>query len=375
MRRSRGYAPQPITLARGCAEPTLAVGGQLKSTFALGLGRHVTLSHHLGDLDHAEAFRAFTECVTHYEKLFEFTPAVVVHDLHPDYASTRYAHSRTDIPRRIAVQHHHAHLASCLAEHGVEEPAIGVIFDGAGLGTDGTIWGGEFLVGDCRAYRRAAHLRPVGMPGGEQAVREPWRMALAYLIDAGLEPTVLEIAILPQTVRTARQLLMRPSLSPLTSSVGRLFDAVAAIAGIRHRVTYEGQAAIELEGFAARLEPDVAYPFGLELKGDALVLDCRPLVAAVALDVGLGVNPSRIARRFQTTLVEMTVQTCNRIRSDTGLSLVALSGGVFLNALLTSELVASLEADGFRVLRHKQVPPGDGGLCLGQLAIAAAQTT
>jgi hydrogenase maturation protein HypF len=199
-------------------------------------------------------------------------------------------------------------------------------------------------------------------------------MAVAHLIDAGLEPSALENAILSQSLRSARQLLTRPSLSPLTSSVGRLFDAVAAIAGIRHRVTYEGQAAIELEGLAARIEPDVAYPFGLEPKGDALILDCRPLVAAVAMDVGLGVKTTRIARRFQTSLVEMTVQTCNRIRSDTGLSLVALSGGVFLNALLTSELATCLEADGFRVLRHKQVPPGDGGLCLGQLAIAAAQT-
>ncbi len=372
-RRSRGYAPQPIVLSRRCSHPTLAVGGQLKSTFALSVGRNATLSHHLGDLDHAEAFRAFTNAVAHYERLFGFTPTVIAHDMHPDYASTRYAYDRPDV-RRIAVQHHHAHLASCLTENGLDDLAIGIIFDGAGYGTDGTVWGGEFLVGDCHSFRRAAHLRPVGMPGGEQAVREPWRMALAYLIDAGVDPNLLEGTVPSAIFRTVQQLNERRALSPLTSSAGRLFDAIASIAGVRHRVSYEGQAAIELEGLATDTDPGRAYPFDLVHEADRIVIDCRPLIAAVAADASARVSAARIARRFHTSLVEVVSRTCGRIRSDTGLSLVAMSGGVFQNALLTTEVAARLTAEGYRVLRHKQVPPGDGGLCLGQLAIAAALT-
>jgi hydrogenase maturation protein HypF len=370
VRRSRGYAPLPVALLRECRVPILAVGGQLKSTFALGRGRHAILSHHLGDLDHAEAFRAFVEAVAHYERLFAFAPAVLVHDMHPDYASTRYALGR-EVPR-LAVQHHHAHLASCLAEHGLDEPAIGATFDGSGYGTDGTIWGGEFLVGNCQRFRRAAHLRPVAMPGGEQAVREPWRMALSYLLDAGVEPTPLERDVPAPALRTARRLVERRAFAPLTSSAGRLFDAVAALAGIRHRVSYEGQAAIELEGLATTADADGAYPFVLTDTATTTQIDCRALIAAVTRDATSGVTPDRIARRFHSTLVEIIARTCDRIRSDTGVSLVALTGGVFQNALLTAETVARLSADGFRVLRHRRVPPGDGGLCLGQLAVAAA---
>jgi len=374
VRRSRGYAPVPIRLPRPCPEPTLAVGGQLKSAFALGRGRQATLGHHLGDLDHAEAFRAFSAAVSHYERLFGFTPAVLVHDLHPDYASTRYAIGRDDVRHRLAVQHHHAHLASCLAENVLDEPAIGVIFDGSGYGTDGTIWGGEFLIGDCRSVRRAAHLRPVAMPGGEQAVREPWRMALSYLIDAGVDPAVLTPAVPDAAIRTTRQILARRSLAPLTSSAGRLFDAIAAIIGIRHRVSYEGQAAIELEGLAANadLDPDGKYPFEWTGGADGWVIDCRPLIERVARDVTAGQLTTLIARRFHTTMAEIVVGTCNRLRVETGLSLVALSGGVFQNALLFEEAASRLRTGGFRVCRHRRVPAGDGGLCLGQLAVAAA---
>ncbi|OWK45315.1 carbamoyltransferase HypF [Fimbriiglobus ruber] len=375
VRLSRGYAPGTVSLACECPEPTLAVGGQLKSVFALGRGRQATLGHHLGDLDHAEAFRAFTAAVAYYEQLFGFKPAVLVHDLHPDYASTRYALERDDVPRRIAVQHHHAHLASCLAENGLDEPAIGVTFDGSGYGLDGTIWGGEFLVGDCGSVRRAAHLRAVPMPGGEQAVREPWRMALAYLVDAGVEPAILSPAVPTVSLRTARQLLTKRALAPLTSSAGRLFDAVAAIAGVRHRVSYEGQAAIELEGLAATAAPDESYPFEVTAGAEAWEIDCRPLVAAVERDAARGEFAARIARRFHTTLVEIIARTCDRLRVESGLSLVALSGGVFHNGLLLGETVARLQADGFRVCRHRRVPAGDGGLCLGQLAVAAAVAT
>ncbi|MBA4188369.1 MAG: carbamoyltransferase HypF [Planctomycetaceae bacterium] len=375
IRRSRGYAPQPLALPRSCRHPTLAVGGQLKSTFALAVGTNATISHHLGDLDNAEAFRAFTDAVSHYERLLRATPALIVHDMHPDYASTRYAHERLDVPRRLAVQHHHAHLASCLAENGMDEPTIGVIFDGAGYGTDGTIWGGEFLIGDCREFQRAGHFRTVGMPGGEQATREPWRMALAYLIDAGIEPTRLTGVVRSEALRTARQLIERRTLTPLTSSVGRLFDAIAAIIGVRHRVSYEGQAAIELEALAASIGPEVAYTYDLSAETHGTVIDCRPLIAGVVADACAGVGVAQIARRFHTTLVEIVSCVCRQIRNDSGLSLVALSGGVFQNALLTLEVATRLQGEGFRVLRHSQVPPGDGGLSLGQLAIAATLAT
>ena len=185
LRRSRGYAPSPLDLPIPCAVPTLALGGQMKVTFALGRGRHAFLSHHLGDLDYYEAYRAATESIRHYEGLFAFRPELIVHDLHPDYATTRFARELDPAIRRLAVQHHHAHMASCMADNGLDEPVIGVTFDGTGFGTDGAIWGGEFLTGDYRGFRRAAHFRYVGMPGGEQAIREPWRMAAAYLADAG----------------------------------------------------------------------------------------------------------------------------------------------------------------------------------------------
>jgi hydrogenase maturation protein HypF len=380
LRRSRGYAPQPLTLPRECPRPTLALGGQLKATFALGRGKHAFCSHHLGDLDHYEAFRAYGEAVAHYERLFDFRSEILVHDLHPDYSSTRYAREReqTSGVRLLAVQHHHAHMASCMAEHGLDEPVVGVAFDGTGYGTDGTVWGGEFLVGDCGSFRRAAHLRPVAMPGGEQAIRDPWRMALAYLADAGGERGILDGQVSAAARRTIEQLIARRFQAPLTSSAGRLFDGVAALAGVRQRVSYEGQAAIELEWLAATVPADGDYPFELaqgqesDPTASCLVVDTRPLIAAVADDVRRSVAAACIARRFHTTVVEMIVQVCRRLRGQTGLDAVVLSGGVFLNALLTEEATARLAADGFRVYRHRRVPPNDGGLSLGQLAVAAA---
>jgi hydrogenase maturation protein HypF len=263
VRRSRGYVPHTITLPFSCTEPILAVGGQLKNTFALGRGRHAIVSHHLGDLDHLEAYRAFTEAIPHYERLFDLRPAVVARDLHPDYASTRYALERSAL-QEIAIQHHHAHLASCMAENGLNEPVIGVTFDGTGYGLDGTVWGGEFLVGDYRAFERKAHFRCVPMIGGEQAIREPWRLALAYLIDAGEDTDVLRGRVDQRRFQFVEQLLQRPGAGPLTSSVGRLFDAVAALAGVRQVVSYEGQAAIELEALVngvSGLSQKADYPF------------------------------------------------------------------------------------------------------------------
>jgi hydrogenase maturation protein HypF len=387
LRRSRGYAPQPLPLPQECPRPILAVGGQLKGTFALGRGRHAFLSHHLGDLDHYDANRAFVKDIALYEQLFAIPPRVIAHDLHPDYASTRYALDRKRASegqgspegagiQLLAVQHHHAHMASCMAEHGLNEPVIGVSFDGTGYGTDGAIWGGEFLVGDYRHCRRAAHLRYVGMPGGDQAIREPWRMALAHLVDAVVPDDLLRGRLPSAALSVARRLLERGFNTPLTSSAGRLFDAVAALAGVRDRVTYEGQAAAELEWLAADASADVAYPFELsQSPGTTVVVDTRPIIRAVAGDAALGTDPARIARRFHSTMVDLIAAVCDRLRRETGLGVVVLSGGVFLNGVLTREVGEHLKREGFRVCCHRLVPPNDGGLSLGQLAIAAQQAS
>jgi hydrogenase maturation protein HypF len=377
VRRSRGYAPQPVALPLECPRPILAVGGQLKATFALGRGRQAFVSHHMGDLDHFDAYQAFVQDVALYEQLFRTRPEVLVHDLHPDYASTRYAQeyaARRGI-ELLSVQHHHAHLAACMAENGLTENVIGVSFDGTGFGTDGAVWGGEFLVGDYLQFRRAAHLRYVGMPGGEQAIRQPWRMAVAHLADAEADCPPLATRTLPMARKMVAKMLERRINCPMTSSAGRLFDAVASLAGVRDAVSYEGQAAIELERLALGVAPDGAYPFAVEkaAANGLLVVDTRPLIRAVARDAGDGVEAGRIARRFHSTLVEVVAVLCGMIRKTTGVDAVTLSGGVFLNTLFSSEACARLAGDGFRVYRHRRVPPNDGGLCLGQLAIAARQ--
>jgi hydrogenase maturation protein HypF len=361
LRRSRGYAPASLRLPFQCPAPTLALGGAFKAVFALGRGDEAVLSHHLGDLDHYEAWRTYTGSIKHYEQLFNFEPELVVHDLHPDYPSTRYALERGI--RRRAVQHHHAHMASCIAENGLDGPVIGVTFDGTGYGTDGAIWGGEFLVGDARSFERAAHFEYVPMPGGEAAIREPWRMAVAYLRHAGLGLDPFQGRISERHLDVVRRLN-----GPRTSSCGRLFDGVSAMLGIRDRVSYEGQAAIELEGFARKGASDGHYPVNFS-EG---IIRVAPIIAAAADDLRRGVPTSDIARRFHSTIVETTRRTCAQIRENRGLDRVALSGGVFMNEIILGESLAALTRDGFRVYRHRLVPPNDGGLCLGQLAVAAA---
>ena len=380
IRRARGEAPRPISLPVACRRPILALGGQLKAAFALGRGREAILSHHLGDLDHYEAYRAYVAAIAHYQRLFGFRPELFVHDLHPDYLSTRYAREHAGACPAVAVQHHHAHLASGMAEHGLDEPVIGVIFDGSGHGTDGTIWGGEFLIGDYRGVRRAAHFRPVAMPGGEQAIREPWRMAAAYLADAGAgDFAPLSGRVPPSALAAVVRMIERRFNAPLTTSAGRLFDAVAALAGNTRRVSYEGQAAVELEWLATGRPPDGHYPFEIDETrvgdgGDGpLAIDARATIRAVAEEAARGLDPAVIARRFHSTVVEVIARVCARLRRESGRDAVVLSGGVFLNALLTTEVVARLAGDGFRVFPHRRVPPNDGGLCLGQLAVASAR--
>jgi hydrogenase maturation protein HypF len=394
IRRSRGYAPQPIRMAMACAEPILAVGGQMKGAFAHFREGQAVVSHHLGDLDHFAAFTAFERDIALYEKLFAIHPKWIAHDLHPDYASTRYAKKRAAAEGigLVAVQHHHAHMASCMAEHGLDGPVIGVSFDGTGYGTDGAVWGGEFFVGNFSSSWRVAHLRYVMMPGGEKAIREPWRMAMSHLIDAGVECPTLSARIAPASRRALGQMIARKFNSPLTSSAGRLFDAVAAMVGVRDRVSYEGQAAMELQWAAEEGEKsvkrEVGYGWGDGLSGwakptaqpwawcrqphpAAMEIDTRPLIAAVTRDVAECIPTASIARRFHTSLAEMIVHTCTWIREITGISTVVCSGGVFMNSLLQIEVEERLKKARFCPFRQRLVPPNDGGMSLGQLAIAA----
>jgi hydrogenase maturation protein HypF len=378
LRRSRGYAPRPIELPFPCPRPLLAVGGQLKVTFAVGRDRQAFLGQHMGDLDHFEAYQAFEKDIPLFEELFALKPEVLVCDLHPDYVTSHYARQRAEREGKelLTIQHHHAHMASCMAEQHLNEPVIGVTFDGTGYGTDGTVWGGEFLIGDYREFRRAAHLRPVGMPGGEAAIRQPWRMALAHLLDAETSLASLTARILPSQTRTVTQMLERRFNTPLTSSAGRLFDAVASLAGVRDQVSHEGQAAVELEWLATPAKQDGTYPFIITSSREGelpIVVDTRPMIREIAREAANGTEAAGIARRFHSALVDLIADVCGRLGRLTGIEAVVLSGGVFLNALLTSEVYAQLVKDGFRVYRHSLVPPSDGGLSLGQLAIAAAR--
>jgi hydrogenase maturation protein HypF len=352
LRRSRGYAPAPLRLPFRCPRPTLALGGGLKSAFALGRDDEAVPSQHLGDLEHYEAWRSYVASIEHFERLFTFTPGLVVHDLHPDYPSTRYALER-GLPT-LAVQHHHAHMAACMAENGLEGDVIGVTFDGTGYGTDGAIWGGEFLAGGYGGFERAAHFEYVPMPGGELAIREPWRMAAAYLARAG------------ERLPTRSHEIASRLQGPPTSSCGRLFDGVSALLGLRDRVSYEGQAAIELEWLAAKSDASGHYP----LDG----LRVAPIIAGVTGDLRRGVAKPDIARRFHSTVVEAIRATCRRLREERGLDRVVLSGGVFMNEIVLTGSLAALGRDGFHVFRHRLIPPNDGGLCLGQLAVASATT-
>ncbi len=378
LRRSRGYAPQPVLLPGVLSRPVLACGAELKNTFCLGQGRRAFISHHIGDLENFETLRSFTEGIEHFSRLFDVRPEVVAHDLHPEYLSTKYA---MDLGRDgmdlIAVQHHHAHIASCLVDNGETGPAIGVAFDGLGLGTDGTLWGGEFLLATLAGFERLGHLEPVAMPGGTAAIKQPWRMAAAYLDRAydGSPPTDLAVAqrhdaTWPPVLAMART----GTASPMTSSAGRLFDAVSALVCERDAVNYEGQAAIELEQLAHPAE-DGAYSVPIAGTG-TFQLEGKALVRAVTEDLQAGTDRAVVAARFHNGLAQAVVAACRRAREMTGgLSTVALSGGVFQNVILTERAAEGLEGAGFRVLVARNVPTNDGGISLGQAAVAGALST
>jgi hydrogenase maturation protein HypF len=373
LRRSRGYVPVPVFL-REDAPSVLAVGGELKNTICLTKGRHAFLSQHVGDLENLEAHKFFEEAIQHLERILEIEPRVIAYDLHPDYFSTRWALARGGA-ERIGVQHHHAHIASCMAENHLEGKVIGIALDGTGYGTDGNVWGGEVLVADYVDFERVAHLANVRMPGGDAAIHEPWRMAVSYLAqNFGRDFFDLPIRFVqqldPHRVGVLLQMMERGVNSPLTSSCGRLFDAVAALAGIRQRVTYEAQAAIELEMVIGDDHDAAAYPLGLVSEGPGWVIDSRPLFEALVHDLCAGTPASVVSRRFHNGLVDVFTRLAVLIRKNRALNRVCLSGGTFQNVYLLEHLSARLVSEGFEVFTHSEVPAGDGGLSLGQALVA-----
>jgi len=370
VRRSRGYAPAPVSLPRPLARPVLACGAGLKNTICVARGSHAFVSHHIGDLENESSMLSFLQAIGHYERLFAVRPEIVAHDLHPEYLSTKWALEQEGV-ELAGVQHHHAHIASCLVDNGAEGPVIGVAFDGLGYGSDGTLWGGEFLIADLSGFERAGHLAAVPMPGGDAATREPWRMAASYL-DTVYGDAVPELEVARRHAsrwETVTQVARRPALSPPTSSAGRLFDAVAALLGIRDVVHYEGQAAVELEQ-AADPAQSGSWEASISRDSGPFRIHGADLVRSAADALLRGESVPAIAGRFHHSVARLIVDGARLARESSGLETVALSGGVFQNMLLLERAVAGLEGDGFRVLVHRQVPCNDGGVSLGQAAIA-----
>ncbi len=405
LRRARGYAPLPVRIRKSGPSPILAVGAHLKNTIALSVGQQVFLSQHIGDLDTPEACAAFERVIADFLRLYEVEPLAIAHDLHPDYFSTQWARKVADghvgasladvlpeqgqgqaLPLRIPVQHHHAHLAACLAENEVEGPVLGVIWDGTGYGSDGTVWGGEFLWGDASGFERVAHLRPFRLPGGEAAVREPRRAALGVLWEH-FGPEVFEwehlapvVDFSPSERRLLRRMLERGVNSPLTSSAGRLFDAVAALVGLRQKIRFEAQAAMMLEYAVDETVTD-AYPLSMTKsqiqnpkskvqnpKSQLLVLDWGEMLEVLLVDLRRGVSVGVMAARFHNALVEGIVAVAQAL----GVERAALSGGCFQNRILLERAYRRLSEAGLRVYVHQRIPPNDGGIALGQVAVAAS---
>jgi hydrogenase maturation protein HypF len=375
IRRARGFVPHPVALPLK-SPAILGVGAEQKNTFCLAQGGAAFLSQHIGDLDTVETFDYYRLAVAHFQELCRQDPAIVAHDLHPHYLSSRYALGLSGV-RLIGVQHHHAHIAACLAENRRTGPCIGIALDGTGYGPDHTVWGGELLVADLAGFTRAGHFAGVRLPGGEAAVRDPRRMVAAYLYGIygagwpkvagrlGLDFTPLEVGILQRQLGGGVN-------SPLTSSAGRLFDAVAAALSVCRRRTYEGQPAVELE-MAAHETEDGFYPAPLRVEQETLVLDTLTIFRRVVEDYWQGVEVPRIAARFHHSLARLLAAACETLRDQTGLATVALSGGVWQNALLLTRLKERLEKRGFEVLTHTLTPPNDGSISLGQVAVAAAR--
>jgi hydrogenase maturation protein HypF len=374
LRRSRGFVPVPVFL-KDDQPSVLAVGGELKNTICLTKGKHAFLSQHVGDLENVESYSFFHEAIRHLERILEIKPQIIAYDLHPDYVSTKWALQQSGA-KLVGVQHHHAHIASCMAENHLKGRVIGFALDGTGYGTDGHIWGGEVLIASYEGFERAAHFAYVPLPGGEVAIRQPWRMAVSYLSHHfGRDFLKLDIPFVRQLNRQKTNFLLRMMEqgvnSPLTSSCGRLFDAVAALIGIRQQVNYEAQAAIELEMAIIPSAEETGYPLKLVPDGDNWIMSSRPLFEALIEDLRRSVPISAISRRFHNGLVEGFVKLATILRTKTALNRVCLSGGTFHNAYLSRRLETRLSEAGFQVFTQKEVPAGDGGLSLGQALVAA----
>jgi hydrogenase maturation protein HypF len=377
-RRSRGFVPVPVFL-REEVPAILAVGGELKNTICLTRGREAFLSQHIGDLENVETYKFFGEVVAHLERILEIEPEIIAYDLHPDYFATRWALGQKGI-RLVGVQHHHAHIASCMAENHLEGRVIGFALDGTGYGTDGRVWGGEVLLADYREFTRAAHFDYVPMPGGAAAILEPWRMAVSYLHrhfgrelwDLGI-PFVRQLDI--SRTNTLLRMCEQEVNSPLTSSCGRLFDAVAALLGIRQRVTYEAQAAIELEMIMGDAEEIGFYPFEIKAEGDGWLIMTRPMFDALLEDLRGGLPVPAISQKFHNGLVEVFARVAGLVRGQSSLNRVCLSGGTFQNVHLLTHLQQRLVGEGFQVFTQAEVPCGDAGLSLGQALVAAHRSS
>ncbi len=372
IRRSRGYVPEPVFLAKRLPN-ILACGAELKNTVCLVREDRAFLSQHIGDIENRLSAEFFESTIDHMKRILDIAPAVIAHDMHPDYFSARYALEQRGV-RKIAVQHHHAHIASCMAENRIEGPVIGLALDGTGYGTDGAVWGGEVLLVDRGGFERKAHIAYLPMPGGAAAIKEPWRMAVSYLHQTfGEEMQALDLPVLkridPKKVDFMVQMIRKRVNAPDTSSLGRLFDGVAALLGLRTHVHYEGQAAVELEMTAADAE---APPYAVEwtTSGDVLEIPFQPVIRGVVRDIQKGVKPEIISRRFHETVIRVFADVCRRIGDQTGVREAALSGGAFQNALLLTGMIKALEKENFTAYAHTQVPANDGGVSLGQAWVA-----
>ncbi len=376
IRRSRGYVPVPIFLNKK-VPPILACGAELKNTVCLTRGNQAFLSQHIGDLENLATYDFFKLTIRHMQRILNVHPEIVAFDLHPDYLSTRFAEEMESI-NKIQIQHHHAHIVSAMAENRIDGPVIGLSFDGTGYGTDGAIWGGEILIADIEKFYRAAHFAYVPMPGSTAAIKEPWRMAISYLYDAFDDKFWdLDLPLLKEMdaikVKIMVDMVNKKINSPFTSSLGRLFDGIAAITGIRYKVAFEGQAAMELEMLAADKVADIYDYEWITTEGHKILT--RPIIQGVVNDMVNGIHPSVISRKFHQTLIQMFSDLCAVIRKESGLNRVVLSGGVFQNSLLLTGLIKALEEKNFQVFTHSKVPANDGGICLGQAMVAAAVTT
>jgi hydrogenase maturation protein HypF len=370
IRRARGYAPLPI-FVKDPLPPLLAVGAHMKNAIAVSVGRTVFVSQHIGDLETAEAYEVFRRVAVSFRRLYDLKPAAIACDMHPDYLSTRYAR-QDGLPAR-PVQHHYAHVLACMGENDLEGEALGVSWDGVGYGPDGTIWGGEFLRVSGASFERVAHFRPFRLPGGEKAVKEPRRAALGLLYEVfgdalfGMSELASLRAFSPEAFPVLRQMLARRLNAPLNSSAGRLFDAVAAILGLRQVCRFEGQAAMELEFALDGVQTDEVYPFRTRVEGKPWVLDWEPSIREILADVQGGLAVGTIAARFHNTLVEMIVAVARRA----GQERIVLTGGCFQNRYLTERAVVRLRAEGIRPYWHQRIPPNDGGIPVGQIIAAA----